>query len=198
MSRKKENFFIDFSLLLYQYNVMPKKYNYTKKTGRPTKYNAINLSQLETLILRGFTDKEISSFFGITETTLNNYKKSKPDFFESLKNWKIEADANVEKSLYQRAIGYEYDEVTYEKTDVGGLGVKLSRGEVEQIKHVDTYKTKVVVKQVVPDVTAQIFWLKNRKPTEWRDKTEVEVTEVKLSKEEINARVSRQKKALSI
>lgn len=179
MSRKKENFFIDFSLLLYQYNVMPKKYNYTKKTGRPTKYNAINLSQLETLILRGFTDKEISSFFGITETTLNNYKKSKPDFFESLKNWKLEADKKVERSLYERACGYSHpEEVIFQYEG------KVIRAET--------------IKHYPPESTSMIFWLKNRKPTEWRDKTEVEVAEVKLSKEEINARVSRQKKALSI
>lgn len=34
--------------------------------------------------------------------------------------------------------------------------------------------TKVVTREVVPDVTAQIFWLKNRKPAEWRDKQDVE------------------------
>lgn len=36
-------------------------------------------------------------------------------------------------------------------------------------------KIKTVVKQVVPDTTAQIFWLKNRKPEQWRDKRDVSV-----------------------
>ncbi|HLS07388.1 MAG TPA: hypothetical protein VK079_05485, partial [Bacillota bacterium] len=33
-----------------------------------------------------------------------------------------------------------------------------------------------VTKEVQPDTTAQIFWLKNRKPAEWRDKQEIEHT----------------------
>ena len=36
--------------------------------------------------------------------------------------------------------------------------------------------TKRVVKHQVPDVTAQIFWLKNRKPEQWRDKQQTEIT----------------------
>lgn len=35
--------------------------------------------------------------------------------------------------------------------------------------------TKKVVKPVNPDVTAQIFWLKNRKPEMWRDKQDITV-----------------------
>lgn len=35
--------------------------------------------------------------------------------------------------------------------------------------------TKEVTKEVVPDTTAQIFWLKNRKPNEWREKNSVEL-----------------------
>lgn len=34
--------------------------------------------------------------------------------------------------------------------------------------------TKEVTKEVAPDVTAQIYWLKNRKPHQWRDRPEVE------------------------
>jgi hypothetical protein len=29
------------------------------------------------------------------------------------------------------------------------------------------------VKHVAPDTTAQIFWLKNRRPEEWRDRQEI-------------------------
>lgn len=144
--------------------------------ARPSKFESINKEQLKVLALKGFTDKEIASFFSITEQTLNNYKQKNEKFFEALKDWKIEADAKVERSLYQRAIGYEYDEVTYEKSKTGGLGIKLTDGEVSSIKHEDTYKTKITTKQVVPDVTAQIFWLKNRKKEEWRDKHEIEGT----------------------
>jgi hypothetical protein len=142
--------------------------------GRPSKFDTINQAQLKKLVLAGFDDSQVSDFFGVTEQSLNNYKQRYPKFFESLKDWKIEADKKVERSLYQRAIGYEYDEVTYEKTKTGGLGIGFDKGEVSDIKHVDTYKTKVTVKQALPDVTAQIFWLKNRKPAEWREKQEID------------------------
>ncbi len=38
--------------------------------------------------------------------------------------------------------------------------------------------TKKVKKQVAPNPTAAIFWLKNRKPDEWRDRKETEVSGV--------------------
>lgn len=147
---------------------MPKKYNYTKKTGRPSKFDKLNLKQMEMLVLQGFTDAQLCEFFNITEQSLANYKNRHPKFFESLKDWKLEADIKVEKSLYQRAVGYKYDEVTYEKAKPG-LGIRLSNDEIQEIKAVESTKVKVVVKEVMPDVTAQIFWLKNRQPDKWRD-----------------------------
>lgn len=141
-----------------------------KKTGRPSKFDSINLKQVQRLVIKGFTDKEIADFLEINEDTLHEWKKKHPDFSESLKDWKIEADTKVERSLYDRALGFDYDEVTYEKSNVGGMGIKLKDGEIQALKHTDTYKTKIVTKKVLGDVTAQIFWLKNRKPKDWRDK----------------------------
>ena len=144
------------------------------KVGAPSKFNKINQRQLKKLVLAGFTDKQLADFFDINEGTLNNYKQKHPEFFKSLIDWKKEADAKVEQALYKRAIGYEYDEVTYEKTKAGGLGIGFSKGKVSDIKHVDCYKTKVTTKQVAPEVLAQIFWLKNRQPDKWKDKTDIE------------------------
>ncbi|CAI3601335.1 hypothetical protein CNEO2_2630002 [Clostridium neonatale] len=67
-------------------------------------------------------------------------------------------DIQVENALLKRALGYKYDEVTKELNE--------DTGELEV--------TKVVTKEVQPDTTAQIFWLKNRKPEDWRDRKEVE------------------------
>ena len=58
--------------------------------------------------------------------------------------------------MLQRALGYEYTETTREY--IPELG--------------EMHVTKEVTKQVAPDTTAQIFWLKNRKPQDWRDKQE--------------------------
>ena len=66
------------------------------------------------------------------------------------------ADARVESALYKRAIGYEYTETSKE---VGLDGVKI----------------KTTVKQVAPDVTAQIYWLNNRRPDRWRNKQDISI-----------------------
>ncbi len=155
-----------------------RRYNYTKKTGRPRenfiqRLSKINfdVKKLKVLYQSGWTDEQVADFLGVTRKAINDWKKF-PEFKLRLKTWKDLADSKVEKCLYKRAVGYKYDEVTYEKSNVGGSGVVLSGGEIEAIKHTDTAKTKIVTKAVPPDVTAQIFWLKNRQPEQWRDKHE--------------------------
>ncbi len=96
----------------------------------------------------GLTDKQIAKNIGVSEQTLNVWKKTYPSFFESLKKGKEVVDIEVENALLKRALGYRYYEVTIE----------------------DGLETKRVTKEVQPDTTAQIFWLKNRCPDKWRDK----------------------------
>lgn len=109
------------------------------------------LIKLEGWARDGLTDEQIAKNIGINRDTLYRWKKAYPDFSDALKRGKEVVDRQVENALLKRALGYTYDEVTFE----GGLEVKRVR------------------KQVVPDTTAQIFWLKNRKPEEWRDKREI-------------------------
>ncbi|WP_333657020.1 hypothetical protein [Tissierella praeacuta] len=77
-------------------------------------------------------------------------------------------DRQVENALLKRALGYKYEEVTYERTEVMGID------EAGNTDMAPGTKIKTVIKEVVPDTTAQIFWLKNRKPNEWRDKRDIE------------------------
>lgn len=104
----------------------------------------------------GLTDEQIAKNLGISKDTFYKYKKEHTDFSDSLKRGKEVIDIEVENALLKRALGYKYNEVTRELTDEG-LQV-----------------TKIVTKEVVPDTTAQIFWLKNRKPEDWRDKKDIE------------------------
>ena len=106
----------------------------------------------------GLTDKQIAENMGVSERTFTDWKKKFSAISAVLKKGKEVIDRQVENALLKRALGYEYVETTKELTDLG-LTV-----------------TKQVTKQVSPDTTAQIFWLKNRKPKEWRDKKETEVT----------------------
>lgn len=125
------------------------------------------------LTLLGATDKELADSFSVSEKTICNWKKRHKEFFQSLKRGKTIADGNVVNSLYKRAIGYQYDEVHFEKID---LKEKLEEAENSELK-IDIFKKKIITKEVLPDVTAQIFWLKNRQSGKWRDK---QFTDVKL------------------
>lgn len=128
-----------------------------KKTGRPSKFNTIDLKQVAELARAGWTDAKMATFFKVTEQTWNNWKKENATFFESLKDWKAVADHEVERSLYERACGYE----TIEERIVGtGKDAKVI----------------TATKQWAPDTTACIFWLKNRNKDQWRDKQEHELT----------------------
>lgn len=123
------------------------------KTGRPSKYRPELDEQAEKLCRLGATDKEIAAFFGVRESTLNNWKLKHPSFVESLKRGKDEVDALVEQSLFRRAMGYSHQS---EK-------VFQYQGAIVRAKTVEHY---------APDTTACIFWLKNRQPESWRDRRE--------------------------
>lgn len=98
----------------------------------------------------GLTDEQIAGNMGISYSTFREWLKKFPALSAALKLGKAPVDLQVENALLKRALGYTYDEITYE----------------------DGKPTKRVTKQVSPDTTAQIFWLKNRRPDRWRDKVE--------------------------
>lgn len=116
----------------------------------------------------GLTDKQIAEKMGIGTRTLYEYKEKYPQFSQALKKGKEVVDAEVENSLLKRAMGYEYTEV------------KKERKYNKTTKEYEMVVTEVKKKYVQPDTTAQIFWLKNRKPEIWSDKKELEVTNKKL------------------
>lgn len=120
------------------------------------------LIQLEGWARDGLTDEQISKNMNISRDTLYTWKSKYPDISDTLKKGKEVIDREVENALLKRALGYIYNETTEEPsfdTRTGKQALKI---------------TKVVTKQVVPDTTAQIFWLKNRMPEKWRDKKDIE------------------------
>ena len=104
----------------------------------------------------GLTDEQIAKNLGISIQTFYTYKEKYLEFFESLKRGKEVVDREVENALLKRALGYNYLEET-----------------TEELPN-ETTKSKTVIKHIPGDTTAQIFWLKNRKPDVWRDKTAIE------------------------
>jgi transposase-like protein len=114
----------------------------------------------------GLTDEQIAHNLGVAYSTLRVWRDKYSALSAALKRGKEVVDIQVENALLKRALGYQYEEVKTEE----------SEGEDRPVKKVTT------VKEVVPDTTAQIFWLKNRKPDVWRDKQNVELSgEVKTA-----------------
>jgi hypothetical protein len=124
--------------------------------GRPTSYKAEYVEQAKKLAELGATDREMADFFKVTETTLNRWKLAHPEFCASIKVGKEPADDRVEQSLYRKATGYSF------------AAEKIFQYEGAPVR-VD------YVEHVPPSDTAMIFWLKNRRPDQWRDKTEQDV-----------------------
>lgn len=129
------------------------------KKGRPSAYRNEFAKQAKKLCELGATDQELADFFEVDVRTVYRWKHDHEDFCQALKSGKDSADERVERSLYQRAIGYEQDEVK----------IFMPGGASEPVYA--PFRAKVA-----PDVTAAIFWLKNRRSQEWRDKREHELT----------------------
>lgn len=126
--------------------------------GRKAKWDLLEMDDKLELV-RGWardgdTEEIIAKKLGIGRSTLTRWKHDYPQFAEALRKGKEVIDREVENSLLKAALGYEYEEQAV-----------TNKGEVVTIR-----------KYQHPNTTAMIFWLKNRKPQEWRDKQQVEHT----------------------
>lgn len=119
--------------------------------ARPSKFKQEYIEQAGKLCKIGATDMEIADFFSVNVATLYRWKNEHSEFCDALKSGKEQADERVERSLYARATGYEHDDVD----------IRVVDGAVIQTP---------IRKYYPPDTTAGIFWLKNRRAAEWRDK----------------------------
>lgn len=121
------------------------------------------LLKIEDWARMGLTNEQKAHNMGITRETLNQWSKKYSDISDTLKRGKDVVDIEVENKLLKRALGYRYTETTKERV----FNPKTEKAEF--------VVTKEIEKEVVPDTTAQIFWLKNRRPDRWKDKQEVAV-----------------------
>lgn len=131
--------------------------------GRPTRYRKEFPLQAEKLCRLGATDVQLGDFFGVTEQTITGWKKKYPEFFASIKLGKMDPDDQVERALFQRALGYEHDEDKIFNADGKPLVVPT-------------------VKHYPPDTAAAFIWLKNRRPAAWRDKKEIAIEAIDIGK----------------
>lgn len=110
-----------------------------------------NLLRIQGWARDGLTNDQIAKNMGITERTLYKWQRRDNQIRQVLNVGKDVADREVENALFKSALGYDYEEETV-----------TNQGDVVTVK-----------KHKSPNTTAQIFWLKNRKPREWRDKRDV-------------------------
>lgn len=113
------------------------------------------LLRLEGWARDGLTDEQIAGNIGINPATLYKWIDKFGEIGKAIKKGKAPVDFQVENAMLKRAMGYDYEEVITEVYDNGK-------------KHI-----RKVKKHMPGDVTAMIFWLKNRKPDKWRDKPEM-------------------------
>lgn len=105
----------------------------------------------------GLSDEQIAHNIGIDKSTIYQWKKKYEVIANVLKKGKEVVDRQVENALLKRALGYDYEEETKMVSESGKKSIK------------------VVKKHIPPDVTAIIFWLKNRKREQWRDVNKIEI-----------------------
>lgn len=121
--------------------------------ARPTSYRKEFAEQVKKLAMLGLTDEQLATYFDVGVVTIRNWKAKYPEFLSALKDGKDHADAEVARSLYQRATGYSHEAVK----------IFNDQGSPLLVPYIERYP---------PDTTACIFWLKNRRPKEWRDRQE--------------------------
>lgn len=114
------------------------------------------LLKLEDWARQGLTDVQIAEKININPSTLYDWAKKFPEFSNTLKKGKEVVDIQVENALLKKALGYKTEEVRVEE-ECGVVTKKIT-----------------ITKEVAPDTTAGIFWLKNRRPEQWREKREIE------------------------
>lgn len=133
-----------------------------EKRGRPTKFTDALAARIMKLAEKGLTMKQIAAKVGVSPRTLFMWQATREDFMHTLKESKSVADELVVGALFSRAVGYSHEA---EK-------IFCSEGMVVRAKYIEHYP---------PDVTAGIFWLKNRQPDQWRNNPEPKDAEVPQS-----------------
>lgn len=129
----------------------------TTNRGRPTKYKPEHAKVAKKLCERGATDAELAEVFDVTTVTIWRWQVEHEDFCNALKAGKEIADDRVERSLYQRAVGYSFN--TEKLFSWQGCVTRAA-----------------TVEHVPPDPGAAMNWLTNRRPDQWRSKQSLEHT----------------------
>lgn len=122
-----------------------------KKLGAPSRYRPEYAELAYKFALLGATDAKLAECFGVSEQTINAWKKAHPLFLESITRGKTVADADIAHALFHRAKGYSHRAVK----------IFQHQGGPVIVPYTEHYP---------PDTQAASLWLRNRQPALWRDR----------------------------
>lgn len=133
-----------------------------KKTGRPSIFVPWRDAALARKLLgQGRGMGEVADALKISRDTLYKWKAIHPEFSDAIERGKEDADDRIERSLFDRAAGYEQTEEKLLVVSGGqGMGSCVER--------------HLVTEHIAADVTAIKFWLTNRRRKLWSDKQKIE------------------------
>ena len=126
-------------------------------TGRPTDYKSTYDELAHNYSLMGATNDQLAGFLGVTSRTIGNWIARYPEFKKAVYEGRDVADTDVALSLLQKAKGFNH-------MDVKVLAIAGEAQEVEYNRYFP------------PDTQAAIFWLRNRRRKQWRERIEHEHT----------------------
>ena len=142
-----------------KFNGVEYKPSYLEKVlnpgSMPGKWNKSMAALAMFFASEGLTEKEISIKLNVHEHTINYWKRTKPEFLESLRKGKLVYTLRVERSLIESAVGYSHPD----------NDIRVVDGEIV---------ITPITKHYPPNVTAQIFYLKNRARDRWMDVHKIE------------------------
>src|SRR3984893_18381590 len=117
--------------------------------GRRSLYKPEFAEQAYGLCLAGATNQELADGFDVGHSTIDNWLRNHSEFAQAVRSGRSLADGKVAHALYSRAVGYSYESTR----------VLLHCGEPVAVRH---------TVHLPPDIRAGIFWLRNRRPQQWR------------------------------
>lgn len=120
----------------------------------------------------GLIEKQIAHNMGVAYATLREWKKTFPEIGEALRKGKEVVDREVENALFKSAIGF----MKKIKKPVKIREVEYDAKTGKKIRELEKWVQVEEEIYIAPQVTAQIFWLKNRKPDQWREKNDLTLT----------------------
>ncbi len=102
--------------------------------GRPSKYESDikpHLDEIREAVKSGATDREIANAFGISVSTVYEYKKKYKEFSDAFARGRERVVFEIKAALLKKALGFEYqEEKTVGKKDKDGENIVL----IEQYK----------------------------------------------------------------